>query len=207
MFQDGQEGLRVWESGIALARYFAMQAPETTQGQTIVELGSGTGIAGLALLKFTPVAKVVFSDYKETVLGVARENAAMQQGVTAETQVELCDWTQEETWHSILNLERIDRVIATDVIYNGSNYPSLAVLLRKIKDMHPACEINVIIPGDRYKGQDFLNIMNEKSFANDYITLSDDIYKEKVLDDAKENKKFYPGLELLEFRLYTFHSL
>ena len=24
LFQDGQEGLRVWESGIALARYFAM---------------------------------------------------------------------------------------------------------------------------------------------------------------------------------------
>ena len=43
----------------------------------MVELGSGTGIVGLALLNFTQVQKVVFSDYKETVLNVARENVQM----------------------------------------------------------------------------------------------------------------------------------
>lgn len=49
--------------------------------------------------------------------------------------------------------------------------------------------------------------MNDQSFAHDYIGLVDDMYKAGVLADAKENRKFYPGLQELEFRLYTFHSL
>ena len=98
-------------------------------------------------------------------------------------------------------------MIATDVIYAGSCYPKLALLLRALKDRHPNCEINVIIPGDRHKGQDFLNMMNDQSFAHDYVGLFDDIYKAGVLPDPKESRKFYPGLEELEFRLYSFHSL
>ena len=89
------EGLRVWEAGITLARYFALEAADSTQGKVVVELGSGTGIAGLSLLKYTQAAKVVFSDYKQSVLDLLRENIALQEGstMTAEAQVELVDWT------------------------------------------------------------------------------------------------------------------
>ena len=72
--------------------------------------------------------------------------------MTAGTQVELADWNLEATWQGILNLPRIDRVIATDVVYHGSCYPKLVLFLRAIKDRHPNCQINVIIPGDRHKG-------------------------------------------------------
>ena len=98
-------------------------------------------------------------------------------------------------------------MIATDVVYHGSCYDKLAKFIRAIKDRHAECEINVIIPEDRHKGQDFLNLMNEQSFANDYIRLDSAIYKAQVLPDAKEDRKFYPGLRELEFRLYSFHSL
>ena len=64
-----------------------------------------------------------------------------------------------------------------------------------------------MIPGDRHKGQEFLNIMNEKSFAYEYTTLEGDLYHAPVLSDVKESRKMYPGLEQLEFRLYTFHAL
>ena len=64
-----------------------------------------------------------------------------------------------------------------------------------------------MMPGDRHKSQDFLNMMNEQRFAYDYEELNDPIYKAAVLDDPAENRKFYPGLHELEFRLYSFHSL
>ena len=64
LFQGGQEGLRVWESGIALARYFAIQAPDSVRGNTVVDLGSGTGIVGLSMLKYTMVGHVMFTDYQ-----------------------------------------------------------------------------------------------------------------------------------------------
>ena len=68
-------------------------------------------------------------------------------------------------------------VIATDVVYHGSNYNKLAQLLRSLKDRHVGCEIKVILPGDRAKGQDFLDIMNEQQFGYETQVLSDAIYK------------------------------
>ena len=67
-------------------------------GSTVVELGSGTGIVGLTLLKYTQVSKVVFSDYQQSVLNLIRDNIALQKGVAAETQIELADWNLDETW-------------------------------------------------------------------------------------------------------------
>ena len=64
-----------------------------------------------------------------------------------------------------------------------------------------------MIPGDRHKGQDFLNMMNEQRFAYDFVKLEGDTYRAPVLGDLKESRKMYPGLEELEFRLYSFHSL
>lgn len=63
IFQGGQEGLRVWESGIVLARHYSCIDQAEVDGKTIVELGSGTGIVGLSILKYCQAAKVVFSDY------------------------------------------------------------------------------------------------------------------------------------------------
>ena len=47
-----------------MARYFSIGYPDSVKDQVVVELGSGTGIGGLALLKYTDVNKVVFTDYQ-----------------------------------------------------------------------------------------------------------------------------------------------
>ena len=74
IYDSGEEGLCIWESGIVMARYFALQVAESVRGQTIVELGAGTGVTGLALLKHTPVQKVIFTDYLTPILKLIREN-------------------------------------------------------------------------------------------------------------------------------------
>lgn len=57
--------MRIWESGIVLAKYFTLVAPAAlTTGKVVVELGSGTGITGLAVMKYTEAAKVVFTDHE-----------------------------------------------------------------------------------------------------------------------------------------------
>ena len=64
IFSNGEEGLRVWESGIVMSRYILKNVDEF-QGKVVVELGSGTGIAGLTLLKYSDAAHVYFTDYTE----------------------------------------------------------------------------------------------------------------------------------------------
>ena len=118
------------------------------------------------------------------------------------------DWKREETWSAILNPETtptIDRVIATDVIYNSSCFDQLARLMRAIKDRHANCLINVVIPQDRDKGSEFVAHMQENGFANvNYELLDSPIYRAEVASDPENDRKFYPGLSTLEYRFYTF---
>ena len=52
-YNCGEEGLRVWESGIVMARHYALRNAAKFTGEIVVELGSGTGVAGISLIKYT----------------------------------------------------------------------------------------------------------------------------------------------------------
>jgi methylase of polypeptide subunit release factors len=46
----------------------------------VLDLGSGTGIAGLSSLKFIEGSNVIMTDYTEEILGLLRENASLLPG-------------------------------------------------------------------------------------------------------------------------------
>ena len=79
----------------------------------------------------------------------------MQTLQTDKAQVQLVDWTKPETWQPLLDMESIDHVIATDVVYDGSPYGDLAKLLRQIQEKFRQCEIRVMTPAQRKYGPDF----------------------------------------------------
>ena len=93
IFQNGQEGKRVWEAGITIARYI-FNNREQFSGKNVVELGSGTGIGGLALLKYTDAKNVMCTDYTDEVNKLLAENIQMQgKAIKGEYQIKLVDWT------------------------------------------------------------------------------------------------------------------
>jgi predicted RNA methylase len=57
-----------------MARYIYHNAGDI-EGKTVLDLGSGTGIGGLAALKFTKARKVLMSDYTEEIIELLRDNA------------------------------------------------------------------------------------------------------------------------------------
>ena len=203
IFSNGEEGLRVWESGIVMSRYILRNLDEF-KGKVVVELGSGTGIAGLTLLKYSDASHVHFTDYTEQISDLLQKNIAMQTIKTSKPSVKLVDWTKPDTWDALLGLEKIDRVMATDVVYDGSPYADLAKLLHAIKEKHAQCEVNVMLPLERKKGQDFKDKMSGEGFKHKVQTLSDEYYRQPALPDAKESEKYYPGLSALTFHLYSF---
>ncbi len=72
----------------------------------------------------------------------------------------LLDWTLNEHYEQVLNKD-IDIVIATDVIYKGSPYTDLCLLLKEISS-NRLIDIKIIIPKQRDCREDFLSIMKEK---------------------------------------------
>ena len=48
-----------------MARHYALFDSSKFKDEIVVELGSGTGIVGLSILKYTKVGKIVFTDYDQ----------------------------------------------------------------------------------------------------------------------------------------------
>jgi predicted nicotinamide N-methyase len=111
-----QYGTVLWPASIALALEIGERAAEL-HGRTVLELGAGVGLAGIAAALVG--ANVVQTDRDDEALAFCRENAA-RNGVT--TDVRLADWT---TWS---DPGRYDWVIASDILYRSSLHERLRVI-------------------------------------------------------------------------------
>ena len=71
------------------------------------------------------------------------------------------DFDEPESWGKLLALDRIDVLMATDVIYQAVIVENLAKLMRTIKQKHPDCRVEIIIPTGRVGQENFLEKMRE----------------------------------------------
>jgi len=110
-------GLLLWESAIVLADVLGERG--RLSGQSVLELGAGTGLAGLAAAALG--ARVVQTDYSAEVLALCRRNAAAN-GATGLTQ-RLGDWTD---WRDTV---RYDLVIGADILYEPALHGDIARVL------------------------------------------------------------------------------
>lgn len=114
-------GLMIWESSIALAD--ALIEAGDVAGRSVLELGAGTGIAGLAARHLG--ASVVQTDHAAEALALSRRNAR-RNGVSGI----LCrpgDWND---WHDAAHY---DLILGADILYDGDAHaPVQAILDRNL---------------------------------------------------------------------------
>eukprot|EP01052_Picozoa_sp_SAG31_P054174 SAG31_NODE_14275_length_817_cov_1.033426_1_plen_180_part_10 len=70
---DDCTGLSVWASAVVLARWCAAN-PEELRGKRCIELGAGTGLAGLAAALYCRPASVCLTDFAPFTLANLRHN-------------------------------------------------------------------------------------------------------------------------------------
>lgn len=146
VFQHGFDGLHIWEAGIVLARYVAFN-PEIFNAREVLELGSGVGIGGLAVLKFTHCKKCMLSDYNDSILQNIQLNC--RKNGFPEAEVLQLDWKQ----HAKSTLQ-CDVIIGSDVVYFGCPVHDLYLLIKKTL---------------RPKGQAFIVIPDRKNYAELFV--------------------------------------
>ncbi len=99
-----------WGSGLALAR-FLLEQPQWVRGRTVVDLGSGSGIAGIAAA-MAGARRVVACDTDPDARLASAENAALNR-----VDLEVSDRLSG----------RWDVLLMADVLYDRSNLPLLGL--------------------------------------------------------------------------------
>ena len=123
-----------WGSGLALAR-FLLEQPEWVRGRSVVDLGSGSGIGGIAAA-LAGARRVVACDTDPDARLASEANAALN-GVDVETSASL-----NGQW---------DVLLMADVLYDRSNLPLLSLAQKHASDVLVADSRVTELPDPAYR--------------------------------------------------------
>eukprot|EP00391_Amoebophrya_sp_Ameob2_P003625 CAMPEP_0179000324 /NCGR_PEP_ID=MMETSP0795-20121207/10598_1 /TAXON_ID=88552 /ORGANISM="Amoebophrya sp., Strain Ameob2" /LENGTH=465 /DNA_ID=CAMNT_0020693287 /DNA_START=46 /DNA_END=1443 /DNA_ORIENTATION=- len=139
----GETGLRVWDAGIVLAKYFEENARRYSD-KHILELGAGTGISGLgaALL---PNNRVILTDKPDARIREQTEQNIQLNRSTIEEANSSCkfyplDWNKTETAEDLTTqipreeLRKTDLIIASDVVWAHPFVKPFLTTLKRLCD-------------------------------------------------------------------------
>jgi predicted nicotinamide N-methyase len=108
--------VELWPSSLALARW--LWNNKSLKGQTVLELGAGLGLPGVAA--GMRGAEVLQTDYMPEALEIAGENARLNKVNNLRTAV--------ADWRNFNITERFDFIIGSDILY----HPDLNPFLKRI---------------------------------------------------------------------------
>lgn len=156
----------VWDSGVLLAEHIIGESAGL-QGKTILELGAGTGVCGIALA-VNENCRVIFTDYEEYSCRLCRHNCEINNLRDFDTIV--ADWRDFPDIK-----EHIDIVVCSDVLYEKKQVIPLFNVLDKF--LRNKTKVYLADPG-RAHINDFLQLVKNAGYS----------VKASHEKDKKENK-------------------
>ncbi|WOO79427.1 Protein-lysine N-methyltransferase EFM6 [Vanrija pseudolonga] len=123
-----------WPAGEVLTRYIAhrhARAPEHLRGKTVLELGSGTGLVGLAAAMLEPEADVWVTD-QDILLDLMRQNAELNLPGAGNIHVEELSWGEDLP--AAIPTASVDVILAADCVYFEPAFP---LLVKTLCDLAP----------------------------------------------------------------------
>ncbi|TPX59217.1 hypothetical protein PhCBS80983_g02574 [Powellomyces hirtus] len=128
-FGDAGLGFQTWGAGVVLARLLDSGSLPLNNASRVLELGSGTGLAGLVCARIGQEAaakrstdfRITMTDYDSTVLSNLVHNAASND-LTTTVAVHKLDWTDGVMWDSHpTQQQEYPLIIASDCAYDISH--------------------------------------------------------------------------------------
>ncbi|KAJ1667173.1 Protein-lysine N-methyltransferase efm6 [Coemansia sp. RSA 1813] len=124
-------GSTVWDAGIVLAKYLDWQISKGNMdlsGKTVLELGAGTGIVGIALACMQPECSVVLSD-KEELVSLLERNIALN-NTHGNVSAVCLDWSNPEHRQNVSAAP--DLILVSDGIWIKDLHSHLADTLAQL---------------------------------------------------------------------------
>ena len=151
----------VWASSIAMA--CALRERAGLRGSTLLELGCGLGLAGIAGAQAG--ATVTMTDYEPDAIEFARCNAAanLTPEEHARVVLRMLDWRDSEAAGTF------DLVVGADIVYERQSFPALIACVRR--NLRPGGSFLVADPG-RSIGRDFMRLASAEGFRLSEATVT-----------------------------------
>ncbi|KAK2760979.1 hypothetical protein FQN54_002221 [Arachnomyces sp. PD_36] len=128
-------GGQLWPAGIALAKYMLRNHASDLHGKTIVELGAGGGLVGLAVAQACRIDSDMFITDQEPMLPLMRENIDLN-GLSSKVKALVLDWGSPLPDAIPDNPEVI---LAADCVYFEPSFPLLRSTLQDLLGPESVC--------------------------------------------------------------------
>jgi len=143
----------LWPASLALAAYCLQTV--ALRGKSVLELGSGLGLAGIAAAR--AAAHVTMTDYDDDALRFSLHNAVRNLSADefSRVTVRFLDWRSAE------DIGTFDVVLGSDVVYDRGDFQPMLTLLRRVL-RRSGCA--VFADPDRSIGADFARMAADSGF-------------------------------------------
>ncbi|CAF1386076.1 unnamed protein product [Adineta steineri] len=140
LLSHGLTGLSSWPAAISLGDYL-MKRIHLLENKRIIELGAGSGLLGLTLLKYSDkILSYTFTDYSPMILNLLRQNALLnfsEYQIDEKMKIEELDWNQYSIENNHHNC--FDCILAADVVYDPSVIENLVKTIRILLQKNQQC--------------------------------------------------------------------
>jgi predicted nicotinamide N-methyase len=165
----------LWPSSLALARY--LWATVDLHGMEVLELGCGLGLAGIVASH--KGGRVTFSDYEADALAFTRYNAC--RNGCPQAIVRHLDWHAPTLNHTYAV------VMASDVLYERTNFQPLIQLLQRARAPNGQF---ILAEPNRPIARDFLRLLRDHGFqytrATERVELDGEVTEVSVYHGARK---------------------
>lgn len=121
-------GGQLWPAGMVLSRYLLSQHTSDMSGKTIVEIGAGGGLVGLAVARGCQFASPIHITDQLPMFDLMQDNILLNQ-LGTKVKASILDWGEQLPTH-IPN--HPDIILAADCVYFEPAFP---LLLSTLKDL------------------------------------------------------------------------
>ncbi|EQC28606.1 hypothetical protein SDRG_13685 [Saprolegnia diclina VS20] len=167
-------GGSLWTSGRLMVDYFSRngRARQQLQGASVLELGSGTGLVGLALACMGP-ASVVLTDLESHVAALQANIERNSARFSDETRVSVAalDWNTVSANDAMVPL---DWIVGTDIAYMPEFYAPLLKTLQLMAGPNTRILVGL---GRHDTDMRFFRLLQDAGFS--YYKVSDELVSEE----------------------------
>ncbi|KAM5443964.1 Protein-lysine N-methyltransferase efm6 [Microsporum ferrugineum] len=134
--EDLKEGCggQIWPAGVVLSKYMIENHASDLLGKTIIELGSGSGLVGLAVARGCATDSPVYITDQMAMFPLMQQNIELN-GLTGVVHAALLDWGDEE---AVRALPKAKVILAADCVYFEPAFPLLLSTLEALLEEEDA---------------------------------------------------------------------